>query len=116
MDVVQQWANNSPRVQILGSYYQLDSYCSVNVTEIGNVDECMPVSGPTTATTTSSPTEKATPGLLGIGERNTIIMGSVVGGVVTIIILVVIAALVLGCRRTRQGQTSIKSKDGFSPL
>ena len=107
-EMVQTWVNTNPMISVRGMSQQVDSYCQVEVSEIGSTN-CTAIN-PTTSTVVKS-TDK---------QPNTqdhnipAIVGGVLGGVGTIVILVLLVIILYCCTGSRS--SLISKKEGSRPL
>lgn len=111
-DLVQLWVDNAPVISVAGALQQVDPYCQVDVTQIGNSDECVALrpTAPTTAESIESTDQALVPSHL-----IPVIAGSVGGGVATIFLMVAIVIVLCICSRN-SSRTDLKEKTVFSPL
>ena len=113
---VQLWVDNAPAIMVGGTLQKVDSYCQVDVTEVGRVDECLALNPttPTVATAIESTREASTSSSHSVA----IIAGAIGGGVLTIFLMVVIVVVVCSCKRrgTAGNNFKEKTKTSFKPL
>ena len=111
-DLVQLWVDNAPVITVAGASRQVDTYCQVGVSTIGEL-ECVALH-PTTPTTLESTEQSTRPSYF-----TTAIAGGVGGGVGLILLLLVIVGVLYATRR-KSGNTGVKQynrkKTVSSPL
>lgn len=107
--LVQLWVDNAPTISVAGALQQVDSYCQVDVAEIGNTDECVALQ-PTTPEPVESTEQALVPSHL-----TAVIAGSVGGVVGTIFLMVAIVIVLCVCSR-KSARATLKEKVIFSPL
>ena len=103
--LLQNWVDTSPSVLVGGELQVVQSYCQVDLSELGNTEECNALNP-----TTDSSVEE------GNGDKGSlniaVIAGGAAGGVVFILLLVFISAGVVAyCFRR---STPSKQKDNFN--
>lgn len=110
MALVQLWVDNDPIITVGGVASQVDNYCQVSVSGIGE-PECVALN-PTTATTVASTVEEQStrPSYL-----TGAIAGGVVGGAAIVILLFLIVVILCACRRSA-GQEYDRSKAAASSI
>ena len=115
--MVQLWVDNAPAIMVGGTLQKVDSYCQVDVTEVGRVDECSALN-PTTPTVATAIEFTREPSASS-SHSVAIITGAVGGGVLTIfLMLVVIVVVVCSCKRrgTAGNNFKEKTKTSFKPM
>lgn len=113
---VQDWVLSRPSIFISGELREINPYCNVSVTEIGDT-RCLALMNRQTMPTVGTASEGAGEGA-GTGHLAAIIAGSVGAGVGVLLLLFVIGCILCGCGRAsgaRKGKEVIGKKTVSKP-
>ena len=90
LTLIQAWAEEGPEITVFGVTREVDPYCLVNVTDVNNADDCVPLV-PTTAESTMLESTRPS-------HFTAAIAGGVAGGVATVLVVLVLAVVLYMCR------------------
>jgi len=101
--LLQNWVDTSPRVLVGGEVQMVQSYCQVDLSELGNTEECQSLN-PTQENQAQEEEDGASEAL-----NITVIGGGAAGGVVLIVVLFIVVGTVAYC-----SMRNTSSKGSFS--